>query len=91
MKNILIVIIKLYWKFIPKTKRRKCLFKISCSNYVYGITKSQGLIKGIEALNFRVCNCNPRYNILKINDKKILVSATNTVFKEDELNDTLLN
>lgn len=91
MKYILTTLIKLYWRFIPKSCRRQCLFKVSCSNYVYDITMNQGLINGIKALQLRINNCNPRYNILTINDEKVLVSATNRVFKEQELNQAIIN
>jgi len=89
MKYFFLIIIKLYWRFIPETKRRKCLFKVSCSNHVYDITKKRGLFQGIRALHFRLYNCNPNYHLLTINKEKLLLSATNKVFKLEELNETL--
>ena len=89
MKYILITIITLYWKFVPESRRRKCLFKRSCSKYVYDILKKEGFSQGIRALLFRIRNCNPKYFILTINNEKVLVSATNRVFKLEELNETL--
>lgn len=90
MKTILLVIIKLYWLLIPKHKRRKCLFKTSCSNYVYDKTKSEGLISGLKALKFRINNCNSQYSIMEINGEKVLVTKTNIVFKEKLINKTIL-
>ena len=90
MKFLLLVIIKIYWLLIPKSKRRKCLFKTSCSNYVYGITKQQGLLSGIKALKFRMKNCNSKYHIIQLERKKILVTSTQSVFKEEEISSFIL-
>lgn len=90
MKITLIVIIKLYWLIIPKHKRRKCLFKKTCSNYVYEITKSEGLISGLKALSFRINNCNSHYSFIELEGEKILVTKTNYILKEDLLNQSLL-
>lgn len=86
MRISLMVIIKLYWFLIPKHKRRKCLFKESCSHFVYKTTKSKGLISGVKALNFRINNCNPNYTIMELNDEKVLITKSNNVFKQTELN-----
>lgn len=91
MKIFLLLIIKLYWKIIPESKRRKCLFKISCSRHVYYKTKKEGLISGVKALSFRMKNCNPNYYIIEVNGKKALVSNTNKVFKTEELNKSFIN
>jgi len=89
MKIVLLLIIRAYWFLIPKHKRRKCLFKVSCSNYVYKKTKSEGLIKGIKALKFRVENCNHYYNIIEVNNEKLLISTKLLIFKEKEINQTV--
>lgn len=91
MKYLLLTIIKAYWRLIPESKRRKCLFEISCSNYVYDTTKVDGLILGIKALKFRFRNCNQHYSILNINGEKVLITKTNKIFKESEINKTILN
>lgn len=91
MKYFLLASIKIYWLLIPISKRRKCLFKISCSNYVYSKTKHEGLISGIKALMFRVKNCNPNYYITNIHGEKVLISATQKIFKEDKINPCLLD
>jgi hypothetical protein len=31
----LLLLIKIYWLLWPKAQRRSCLFRISCSRYVY--------------------------------------------------------
>lgn len=91
MKIFLLLIIKAYWVLIPKSKRRKCLFKISCSNYVYKQTKTKGLIAGLKALKFRVQNCNPDYSIMQLSNEKILITKTSLILKEKEINESILN
>ena len=91
MRIILLIVIKTYWFLIPNSKRRKCLFKTSCSNYVYNKTKSEGLVSGIIALKFRVENCNNRYNVIEINSEKLLISSNQLLFKEKEINQSILN
>lgn len=90
MKYLLILIIKIYWLIIPEKKRKRCLFKKSCSNYVYEITQKKGLIAGVKALKFRVHNCNSDYNIVDIGKEKILITKTYKRFKEKEISPFLL-
>ncbi len=81
----------MYWIIIPKSKRRQCLFKMSCSNYVYEKTKTEGLLSGLKALKFRINICNPNYNVIEVNGKKILITTTNISFKENQINKSILN
>ena len=90
MKVFLLISIRVYWLFIPKSKRRRCLFKKSCSQYVYDITKREGLLFGIKALRFRGKNCNPKYNIIDIGKEKILITRTHKIFKEKDISPFLL-
>jgi putative component of membrane protein insertase Oxa1/YidC/SpoIIIJ protein YidD len=63
MKQLLLIIIKLYWNLIPESKRRTCLFKESCSNYVFRHTNEFGFLKGILAFRSRVKKCRGGYEI----------------------------
>jgi hypothetical protein len=91
MKHLLLIAIKLYWKYITESKRRKCLFKESCSNYVYKKTNEEGLVSGLKALQFRIHNCNSNYNIIEVDNKKLLISSTYLVLNESEINHSILN
>lgn len=57
-------LIKLYWKIIPVNKRRHCLFKESCSNYIYRLTQTDGFCSGIKALVERYMQCRPGYTLV---------------------------
>ena len=90
MKVILLLFIKCYWVVIPKNKRRKCLFKTSCSHYVYQQTKVKGFQAGLRALQFRIQNCHPQHQIIDCGDEKILITKTNKIVREGELSDFVL-
>ena len=90
IKALLLLSIKSYWVLVPKSRRRKCLFKTSCSHYIYQKTKEKGLHAGLQSLHFRIKNCNPNYQIIDLGDEKILVTKTNKVFREKELSDFVL-
>lgn len=63
MRLILLNIIRLYWLIIPESKRKKCIFNISCSNKIYDEIKLNGLKSGLKELNFRVKNCRPGFDV----------------------------
>lgn len=65
MKLLLLIAIKLYWFIIPRHKRRKCIFKCSCSKFVFEVTTKQGFFAGTKALKFRMQNCNAHFDIIR--------------------------
>lgn len=82
MRILLLSIIRAYWFLIPMGKRRKCIFKKSCSKYVYDETKNKGLVVGLKALQFRVKNCRPQYDIFidyKTNANKVVLKSEKIV------------
>ena len=90
MKFLLLGLIKSYWYLIPPKKRNKCLFKKSCSHYVFDIAKKDGLLKGLKALYFRFKHCRPGYYVINNKEEKLLISARNEVFKTTEINNRIL-
>jgi putative component of membrane protein insertase Oxa1/YidC/SpoIIIJ protein YidD len=90
MRILLLITIKLYWLLIPEKMRRTCLFKTSCSHYVFDKTKQEGLLIGLKSLKFRIRNCNPHYHIIILENEKVLISATQQVFKLEDLNESIL-
>jgi len=90
MKILLLWLIKSYWLYIPPEKRNKCLFKKSCSHFVFDITKKDGLLKGLKALDYRFKHCRPGYYIINDKKNKLLISARNEVFKASEIKNEIL-
>lgn len=62
-KQLLLVFIKLYWRCIPVPKRRPCIFRESCSQYVYRTTSEDGFLPGIKAFIKRYRQCRPGYRL----------------------------
>jgi len=85
------MIIRLYQTFIPKRFRGKCLFKESCSNYVYRITKEDGLKAGIVAFRFRFHNCRPDYSLFENGKEILLITVTGEVIEECFIDEKLLS
>ena len=78
--------IKIYWKLMPENKRRKCIYKESCSNFVFRISKQQGLLSGIKALVLRYKTCRPIIKELDVNKKTLILTANNKLIDKNLLN-----
>ncbi|WP_045492328.1 membrane protein insertion efficiency factor YidD [Chryseobacterium sp. StRB126] len=91
MKNLLILLIKMYWLVIPPAKRRKCIFKTSCSKHVYEKTINEGFISGLKAFKYRFKNCRSGAYILENPSGKIQVILPNQqILNETEISERLI-
>jgi putative component of membrane protein insertase Oxa1/YidC/SpoIIIJ protein YidD len=90
MKQLLLIIIKLYWKLIPESKRRSCLFKESCSNYVFRHTNEFGFLKGIFAFKNRVKKCRGGYEIYTGQNGFEMKLADGSIIMEEEISLNLM-
>jgi uncharacterized protein len=63
MKWLLLFTIRLYWTVSFGSRQRRCLFKESCSHYVYRIAAKFGLVPGLKALVSRFRTCRPGYRV----------------------------
>lgn len=90
MNLILLGAIQLYWRLIPGHKRRNCLFRESCSHYVYRITKEKGFFGGCSALYDRIRKCRPGYRLSKNGDTFQLRLKDGTLLSEEEISLSLL-
>ncbi|MCK5451603.1 MAG: membrane protein insertion efficiency factor YidD [Candidatus Omnitrophica bacterium] len=59
MKNIVIIGIKGYKKFISPLFKRNCRFYPSCSEYAIEAIEIDGLAKGSLKAVWRILKCNP--------------------------------
>jgi hypothetical protein len=84
MKYIILLLIRVYW-LVPKRKRPRCLYRETCSKHVYRITKNQGFKNGMEALQLRINTCTPYYNILEIENQRILICKNGMMIEGDEI------
>ncbi len=92
MKNILLFIIKVYWLIKPKNKKPCCIFRKSCSHYVYEITKNRGLFRGFQALRYRINNCKYGFEVYTdpVSKKYKMILPNKEVLEEEEIAKRLL-
>lgn len=92
MKYLILLAIKMYWTLIPKSKRKRCIFRTSCSNYVYQITKNEGFTNGLRAFNFRYRNCRGNFEIFKnpINQKTQMLLPSKSIIDNEEIAERLI-
>jgi putative component of membrane protein insertase Oxa1/YidC/SpoIIIJ protein YidD len=93
MKLLLLLAIKMYWKIIPPSKRKKCIFKKSCSNYVFEITQKEGFINGLKAFQFRYQNCRGNFAIIKnpATNKIQMILPSQIIIDREEIAERLIN
>ena len=93
MKHLILFAVKIYWNFIPQSKRRKCIFKKSCSVYVFETTQKEGFMKGLKAFKFRYQNCRGNFTIFKnpINNQIQMILPSQLIIDGEEIADRLLN
>lgn len=85
MKNLLLIVIRLYWKLISKDKRRPCLFRETCSQYVYRQTCEHGFFEGFRAFSARYKKCRKGYKLYTTSDGFEMELADGTTIKEGEI------
>jgi uncharacterized protein len=90
MKWVLIAIIKLYWIVIPENKKRTCLFKETCSRYVYRHTVEHGFFKGMRALVQRAKKCRKGYQLYTGENGFEIKLADGSIICENEISPIIL-
>ena len=61
MRWMVILVIRLYWTFLPAAVRRPCLFRESCSHHVLRAARERGFRSALAALRRRMRQCRPGY------------------------------
>ena len=93
MKYVILFAIQCYWNCIPKRKRKKCIFKKSCSHYVFETTKEKGFLEGLKAFQFRYSNCRGGFEIFKnpLTHETQMLLPSKTVISSEEIAERLIN
>lgn len=82
--------IRQYWKYIPEEKRQVCLYKESCSRYVYRIFQEQGFLKGLQAMKYRFKNCHNNYSFITRDNKIYIETRTGDHIDQENISTKLL-
>jgi putative component of membrane protein insertase Oxa1/YidC/SpoIIIJ protein YidD len=88
MRHFLLAAIRLYWRIVPGEKRRRCLFKESCSSLVYRVAKTEGFSRAIRAFLARCPKCRPGYRIHVDRDSLRVTLADGSQANPLELSDS---
>ncbi|MDR6781911.1 putative component of membrane protein insertase Oxa1/YidC/SpoIIIJ protein YidD [Pedobacter africanus] len=92
MRVLFLLTIKIYWKLIPKAKRRPCIFRTSCSHYVYRKTTKEGFFEGLRALRFRFMNCRSGFQVFEdpIESTVSMILPNGQVIPEGEISERFI-
>lgn len=87
MKYLLLLAIRLYRAAIPAHKRRKCIFRTSCSAQVYQATLQDGCITGLKALKYRFINCRSDFFIFEnpVSGRKSMLLPNGELLPEEQI------
>jgi len=93
MKIFILLIIHLYWILIPSKKRRKCIFKKTCSSYVFETTQQDGFISGLKAFKFRYKNCRSGITIFRhpVDDSIQVILPSGHFIKSEEIAERIIH
>lgn len=91
MKQLILIIIKLYWISIPNKSRRHCLFKETCSQFVYRQANELGFFGGIKAFLLRFKRCRKGYHIYTTDKGFVMKLIDGTIVYEEDISPNILN
>ncbi|WP_444660006.1 membrane protein insertion efficiency factor YidD [Flavobacterium columnare] len=79
--------IRLYWLTKPKNKKPRCIFRKSCSHFIYEETLQNGFLKGLKAFHYRFKNCRSGFEVFKnpISNQVQMLLTSNQIIEEEEI------
>jgi putative component of membrane protein insertase Oxa1/YidC/SpoIIIJ protein YidD len=91
VKHLILATIRAYWRLVPARRRRLCLFRESCSRFVYRTTIEGGALAGARALRRRIRQCRSGYNVRITADGLQIVCDNGDVVHGRDVNDELFS
>lgn len=89
MRYLLLACIRGYWRLVPPQVRRVCLFRESCSSYVYRVAIVRGLGAAIRALRERRRQCAPGYSMSVTGAGLVIVCRDGSIIPPDVVNSAI--
>lgn len=92
MKYLILLIIRMYWLIKSKKSKPKCIFKKSCSHYVYEEALHYGFLRGLKAFHFRYKNCRYGNEIFKntVNNDIQMMLPSKSIIDSKEIAERLI-
>jgi putative component of membrane protein insertase Oxa1/YidC/SpoIIIJ protein YidD len=79
-------LIEQYWKRIPESERKVCIYKESCSKKVYSTLIVHGFYSGMKEYIHRKKSCRAGYKIIHQEGKITIITKNGLYLNEDEIN-----
>jgi putative component of membrane protein insertase Oxa1/YidC/SpoIIIJ protein YidD len=83
--------IEYYWNTVPEKKRKICIYRITCSRFVYNEFHNNGFIPGLLAYFYRMKSCNHGYTISLKKNMVIIKDSQGHIIEENEINPLIVN
>jgi len=90
LRCLLLFIIKLYWVIGSKAWPRECIFRVTCSNFVYKVTAQDGFVAGLNAFKMRWRACRPGYRMVWCDGKMRILLADGSFAEFDEISEDII-
>ena len=78
--------IEYYWNARPENQRKICIYRITCSRYVYNEFENNGCIAGIRAYFYRMKSCNHGYKLSLKKDMVVIKDCNGNLILENDIN-----
>jgi putative component of membrane protein insertase Oxa1/YidC/SpoIIIJ protein YidD len=85
MTRLFKLAIEVYWAWVPPDRRRVCLFRESCSRYIWRQLDEDGFRAGLSALLLRWRRCRPGYSVVSTAAGTLLVLRDGSTLSEGEM------
>jgi len=63
MRALLLAVVRVYWAVWPRHLNRGCLYRETCSHYIYRVSREAGVLAGCRALLQRYQTCRAGYAV----------------------------
>ena len=86
-------LIEAYWKHVPESNRKICIYKLTCSKAVYQALQNKGFWSASKLYLFRRFNCKNGYTISwnSDNSKVVIQTKMGSIINEEEINPLLVS
>ena len=85
VRFVLLLVIRLYWTLVPARWRRSCLFRVSCSHFVFDALMSQGVSAGCRAFALRWRRCRAGFHVELDNGRVVVRCADGSTCEPNEV------
>ena len=87
---LLALAVRAYWIFWPKRWKKTCIYKESCSRYVYRLALETGTLAGLAGFFRRMRTCRTGYRFVVAESVLFMEAADGTLIHRSDLSAALL-